>query len=208
MSTHRHHAPPIPPDLELIRRSLAVPQLSDAPPEGKLAAVAVVLAGESADLHVCLILRADHEHDRWSGHVALPGGRVEVDDTSACAAAVRESREEVGLRLDPSLCLGALEARPVSSAGRPTGMTLFSFVFYLGETLEALTPSDEVAEAFWVPLRHLLNPRNASQRRTHRDGVTIDQPAVLYEGRYIWGLTYRVLTSFFEVMQLRIAGPR
>jgi 8-oxo-dGTP pyrophosphatase MutT (NUDIX family) len=197
-----------PPDLDRIRGALAGTELPDLSPGGTQAAVAVVLAGESPDLHVCLILRADHEHDRWSGHVALPGGRVEAGDTSACAAAVRETREEVGLRLDPSLCLGTLETRPVSSAGRPTGMTLFSFVFYLGATLDPLTPSDEVAEAFWVPLRHLLDPRHAGQRRTRRDGVTIDQPAVLYEGRYIWGLTYRVLTSFFEVMQLRIAGPR
>lgn len=197
-----------PPDLNRIRGALAGTELPDLSPASKQAAVAVVLAGESADLYVCLIRRADHERDRWSGHVALPGGRVEAGDTSACATAVRETREEVGLRLDPSLCLGTLETRPVSSAGRPTGMTLLSFVFYLGATLDPLTLSDEVAEAFWVPLRHLLDPRNAGQRRTHRDGVTIDQPAVLYEGRYIWGLTYRVLTSFFEVMQLRIAGPR
>jgi hypothetical protein len=87
-------------------------------------------------------------------------------------------------------------------------MTLVSFVFYLGEALEPFAASDEVAEAFWVPLRHLLDSRNAGRRPTVRDGVTVDQPAVLYEGRYIWGLTYRVLTSFFEVVQLRIAGPQ
>ena len=27
------------------------------------------------------------------------------------------------------------------------------------------------------------------------------------QGHYIWGLTYRVLTMFFEQMQLRIARP-
>ncbi len=86
-------------------------------------------------------------------------------------------------------------------------MSLASFVFHLGETLEPLTPSDEVAEAFWVPLGHLLDPRNAAHRPTLRDGVTIEQPAVLYGDRYIWGLTYRVLTRFFERTQLRIARP-
>jgi len=38
--------------------------------------------------------------------------------------------------------------------------------------------------------------------------VTFDSPAVLYQGHYIWGLTYRVLTVFFERMQLRIARPQ
>lgn len=196
-----------PPDLDRIRGALAGTEPPDPSPDGKQAAVALVLAGEPADLHVCLIRRADHEHDRWSGHVALPGGRVEVSDVSARAAAVRETWEEVGLRLEDSVCLGSLGTRPVSSAGRPTGMSLCSFVFYLGETLAPLTPSEEVAEAFWVPLRHLLDHRNAGRRPTPRDGVTIHSPAVLYEGRYIWGLTYRVLTSFFEVMELRIAAP-
>ena len=198
---------PASPDLDRIRRALAGTQLPDRPPEGKQAAVALVLAGGTADLHVCLIHRAEHEHDRWSGHVALPGGRVEPGDASARAAAVRETREEVGLRLDASPYLGSLETQPVSSAGRPTGISLSSFVFYLGETLELLTPSDEVAEAFWVPLRHLLDPRNAAVRPTLRNGVTIDSPAVRYQDRYIWGLTYRVLTMFFEAVQLRIARP-
>ena len=198
---------PLPPDLDRIRRALAGTQLPERPLEGKQAAVALVLAGGTADLHVCLIHRAEHEHDRWSGHVALPGGRVDPGDPSARAAAVRETWEEVGLRLDGSPCLGSLETQPVSSAGRPTGISLSSFVFYLGETLEPFTPSDEVADAFWVPLGHLLDPQNAAHRPTPRDGAILQSPAVVYQGRYIWGLTYRVLTIFFEAVQLRIARP-
>jgi len=207
MTTRRHPATPSPPDLERICRALAGTQLPEWPPEGKQAAVALVLAGEAADLHVCLIRRAEYEHDRWAGHMALPGGRVDAGDPSARAAAIRETWEEVGLRLDGAPYLGSLATQPVHSAGKPTGMSLSSFVFHLGDTLEQLTPTDEVAEAFWVPLRHLLDPRNSVHRPTPRNGVTLEFPAVLYQGHYIWGLTYRVLTAFFEHMQLRIARP-
>lgn len=196
------------PDLDRVRRALAGTPLSNGPPEGKQAAVALVLAGEAADLHVCLIERAEHERDRWSGHMALPGGRVEATDASARAAAIRETWEEVGLRLEACVCLGSLDSQSVSSAGRPTGISLASFVFYLGETLEPFTPSDEVAQAFWVPLRHLLEPGNAAFRPTPRDGVVLESPAVRYQDRFIWGLTYRVLTRFFAVMELTIARPR
>lgn len=197
-------APPPPPDLDRIRHALA--GTDDTELQGRHAAVALVLAGATTDLHLCLIHRAEHEADRWSGHMALPGGRVDPGDASARAAAIRETREEVGLRLDRATYLGSLPSVPVSSGGRPTGMSLFPFVFHLGETLEPLTPNDEVADAFWVPLGHLLDSRNAAYRATLRDGVALDHPAVLYNGHYVWGLTYRVLGTFFDHLHLKIAG--
>jgi len=208
MTADRHPAVLLPPDLDSIRRALARTQLPDVLPAGKHAAVALVLAGDAADLHVCLIRRAEQERDRWSGHMALPGGRVESGDPSVRAAAIRETREEVALRLDCVPYLGSLGTQPVRSAGKLTDISLSSFVFHLGETLEPLTPcDDEVAAAFWVPLRHLLDPVNAAYRPTLRDGVALDHPAVIFQGQYIWGLTYRVLTMFFERVQRRISRP-
>jgi 8-oxo-dGTP pyrophosphatase MutT (NUDIX family) len=207
MIAHPGRVVPMSPDLGRVRQALGGTALPDQKPEGPHAAVALVLAGEAANLHLCLIRRAEHEPDRWSGHMALPGGRVDADDPSARAAAIRETREEVGLRLDRAPYLGSLEPMPVSAAGKPTGMSLSSFVFHLGDSLEGFTPSDEVAEAFWVPLRHLLDPRNAGHRPTLRDGAPQSRPAVLYQGHHIWGLTYRVLTLFFERLDLTIAGP-
>jgi len=171
------------------------------------AAVALVLAGDAADLSVCLILRAEHERDRWSGHVALPGGRVDPIDLNPRDAAIRETREEVGLRVERSPYLGSLGSQAINRNGRPSSMLLFAYVFHLGEVLEPFTPNGEVAAAFWVPLRHLLDPHNAGYRPASRDGVPYDSPAVIYQGHHIWGLTYRVLAVFFERMQLRIAQP-
>ena len=208
MSAQREPPGEARPDIERVRRALARMSRSAVTPDGPLAAVALVLAGRTDDLHICLIRRAEHEHDRWSGHIALPGGRVDDEDRSAQAAAIRETWEEVGLRLDDAPCLGMLPTQPVRSAGRIIGMSLSPFVFHLGATLARLTPTDgEVAEAFWVPLRHLLDPTNAVLRPTPRDGEILQLPAILYQGHYIWGLTYRVLEAFFGAMDLHIADP-
>ncbi len=206
MLTQPQRTTPIAPELSHIRSSLAG-TLSAEREENTYAAVALVLAGEAADLSLCLIRRAEHELDRWSGHVALPGGRVDPVDASPRHAAIRETREEVGLRLERSPCLGSLGPRPINRDGRPSELSLSSYVFYLGETLEPFEPSDEVAEAFWVPLAHLLDRRNAGNRPTSRNGRTYDSPSVIYQGHHVWGLTYRILTQFFEGMQLRIARP-
>ena len=206
MRTHSDRSVPSPPDLGHIRNSLAGSRSQD-PEDGVHAAVAVVLAGQATDLSVCLILRAEHELDRWSGHIALPGGRVDPTDRNPREAAIRETREEVGLLLDHAPCLGSLGLEPINRNGGPADMSLSSYVFHLGEALDPFTPSDEVADAFWVPLRHLLDSRNAGYRPAIRDNVAYDGPAVLYQGHPIWGLTYRVLTTFFERTQLQIARP-
>ncbi|MGP1676623.1 MAG: NUDIX hydrolase [Burkholderiales bacterium] len=197
---------PNPPELSYIQLSFARTRFPDRE-ESAHAAVALVLAGDAADLSLCLIRRAEHGSDRWSGHVALPGGRVDLIDQNSREAAIRETREEVGLRLDRSPYLGALGAQRINRNGVPGDGTLCPHVFHLGESLDPLTPNYEVAEAFWVPLRHLLDPHNAGYRPTPRDGAIYDSPAVLYQGHPIWGLTYRVLTVFFERMHLQIARP-
>jgi 8-oxo-dGTP pyrophosphatase MutT (NUDIX family) len=207
MLAHPQTQAPSPPDLSRIQLSLGCARLPDRD-ENAHAAVALVLAGQAVDLSLCLIRRAEHESDRWSGHVALPGGRVDPVDMNSRDAAIRETREEVGLRLEGSLYLGSLGAQRINRNGIPGDRTLAPHVFHLGEALQPFTPNYEVAEAFWVPLRHLLDPRNAGYRPTARDGGMYDSPAVLYQGHPIWGLTYRVLTVFFESMELRIARPK
>ena len=81
--------------LDLIRDGLShqrVPLRGSG--EERRAAVAVVLAGEGGALRLCIIRRAEHPRDPWSGHIALPGGRVphasgRGQASAACAAASR-----------------------------------------------------------------------------------------------------------------------
>ncbi|MEZ4238521.1 MAG: NUDIX domain-containing protein, partial [Myxococcota bacterium] len=56
-------------------------------PTSGLAAVAMVFVRppRGGD-ELLLIRRSEHPNDPWSGHVALPGGRVEETDASALAA--------------------------------------------------------------------------------------------------------------------------
>lgn len=43
------------------------------------------------------IKRASRASDRWSAHIAFPGGRSEPDDENEKYTAMRETWEEVGL---------------------------------------------------------------------------------------------------------------
>ena len=64
------------------------------------AAVAIVIRPAATGSQVLYMLRTPRESDPWSGQVAFPGGRRDPEDASDYECAVREAREEVGLRLD------------------------------------------------------------------------------------------------------------
>ncbi|KAK9472645.1 NUDIX hydrolase domain-like protein [Dipodascopsis tothii] len=107
------------------------------------------------------IKRATRATDRWSGHVALPGGRRDPDDADDVAAAVRETAEEVGLDLRrDAVYVGPLDQRFVTTNwGRDVLMVLCAYVFVLArDDLPLTVQPSEVAAAFWVPLAALTAP--------------------------------------------------
>lgn len=119
---------------------------------------------QAGDPEVLFIKRAGRAGDRWSGHIALPGGKRDPEDESDMAAAIRETREEVGLDLSTSECLqaGNLPERIVASTfGRVPLMVLCPYIFvHTAKVTPPLKPSPaEVASVHWVPLRALLSPK-------------------------------------------------
>src|SRR5215213_5648297 len=124
------------------------------------AAVALVLREGSEGPELLVIKRSEAEHDHWSGHLALPGGRVEPEDENLLATAARETREEVGIDLgaggEALARLGTIT--PQSPYAPRVSVTPFVFVApeeYHPRTAggpKELLLSEEVAAAFWVPV--------------------------------------------------------
>jgi 8-oxo-dGTP pyrophosphatase MutT (NUDIX family) len=173
-----------------IREALSrhVPETTPFRADPDRAAVALALAGEELDLQICFIRRVEKSGDPWSGHIAFPGGRAAPGDVSARAVAERETQEEVGLILRDTHLLGALSEMPVRRNGLDTSMVLSPFVYHLGPSTARLTPNDEVAEAYWIPLE------------LARDGSSMVFPAIRFHEHFIWGLTHRVLALFSDLL--------
>jgi hypothetical protein len=73
---------------------------------------------QNGDPEALFIKRASRAGDRWTGHVALPGGKKDPEDEDDKAAAVREAAEEIGLQLTPESCIyvGNLPERLVTTS--------------------------------------------------------------------------------------------
>ena len=190
------------PRFWLLREALAsyASDPDDPPVEGDdvlQTAVSLVVRG-GGELEVLLIKRAHHEGDPWSGHMALPGGRREDEDPDLVATAIRETREETGVDLDErGHRLGQLELVAPMSARLPR-LSISPFVFGVPEDTDARVASREVERVHWVPMAHLLDPENRGRERIEVPGGARTFPCIRVGDEVVWGLTYRILASFFR----------
>ncbi|KAJ3166319.1 hypothetical protein HDU88_003543 [Geranomyces variabilis] len=125
---------------------------------------------KSGEAEVLFVRRAANENDRWSGHMAFPGGKADPNETDQHAAE-RECIEEIGLDLNSAeyTCLGALDDRNVTPAASTKPVLILSPYVYL--QLVPVTPPlillpEEIASIHWIPLSFFLAAaRNPSRWR-------------------------------------------
>lgn len=159
-------------------------------PARRQAAVALLLVPDPDRL--LLIRRAERDGDPWSGHVALPGGRRDATDRDLLETAMRETREETGIALDPALPGVALDDHAPTTPVLPP-ILVRPFAFLLGRE-QPIIPSDEVAASAWVPLHMLADP--ASYRPTELEvrGARYRVSGYHLDTGFLWGMTERILT--------------
>ena len=203
-------------DLPSIRQALArhPPERNSDQARTRQAAVAVVLRqrdADAADTEMLFIKRADKPGDPWSGHMAFPGGHREPNDADLRAAAVRETQEEIGLDISGATMLGELpRQRPMSVR---SNMLVAPFVFeIIGDP--PLTLNHEVVAAVWTPLAPMHRGDNARRSKPpfEVDSGNGEDGAFdgfrLAKGYFVWGMTYRMVQTFFETIDPRYSPLR
>lgn len=169
------------------------------PGERARAAVSLVIGDFHEGPSILFIERSTNENDDWSGHIGLPGGKVEAGDRDPRHTAERETQEELGLDLSGAFFLGRLS----DSAPGGLGIVISCFVYAVNRhPLLTLDPR-EVADAFWFPVREFNNPA----RRCHVDFIFKKRlrrfPALRLvddKAQPLWGITYRLLRNFNKVV--------
>jgi len=157
----------------------------------KLAAVLVPIVERSEP--TVLLTQRTADLASHAGQISFPGGRIEPNDESPVAAAMREAKEEVGLApmliepigyLDLYLTFSGFRILPTVARVKPD----FSLT---------INPS-EVVDAFEVPLQFLMTPANHHRKSRDWKGITRDYYAMPFGDRYIWGITAGILRNLYD----------
>jgi 8-oxo-dGTP pyrophosphatase MutT (NUDIX family) len=165
------------------------------------AAVAAILRERDGVTEILLMRRATHDRDPWSGHMAFPGGRQDPSDGDLLATVVRETEEEIGLRLEPtSELIGRLDDLPAVVRGRRVGLVIAPFVFAVTGDPEFSPNKSEVEELLWAPVAPMLSGERDTTLLWEFEGQKIEVPGYDVEGRIVWGLTHRMLGALFEAL--------
>ncbi len=173
------------PDLAILREAVVRDRGPDEPVD---AAVAACLRDGPSGIEVLLCRRVERPGDPWSGHISLPGGRIDPQDADPLAAAVRETREEVGF--DP-LGAGRLIGALAPLVPRPPLVRLAAYTIEIERAVE-IVPNHEIAVAWWTPFA-ALEPIAARVPEVADPVPAWRLPFDDADGRVVWGITYRLL---------------
>ncbi len=129
------------------------------------------------------------------GQIAFPGGKVENRDASVVGAALREANEEIALPEDLVTVIGTLPPHETV-----TGFQVTPVLSLVSPSFAAMPDVGEVAEAFEVPLTHVLNRENYLIESRRWRGQRRFYFTVPWGPYYIWGATARMLRALADRM--------
>lgn len=172
------------------------PELREAVIAGatKDAAVLIGIVERAGGLHLILTMRTQALSNH-SGQIAFPGGKIDDEDRSPEAAALREAWEEIGLDTSEVEVLGRL---PNYHSG--SGFKIRPVIGLVSSTADFEINKGEVEYMFEVPMTFLMDPANHLIASKFFKGAHRHYYEMPFEGHYIWGVTAGMIRVMYNRM--------
>jgi len=164
----------------------------DVPSEVTRASVSLIFK-ETGEL--CMIRRPKKAEDPWSGHMAFPGGREEIEDQNLKCTAERETWEEVRINLSQYRWVGRL-----NDLVHPR-LTVSAFVYLVRNDVLATGNQEEVERIYWIPIEAFSNPDNQSTKSVFFAGQHRPFPVIMVGDADVWGISLEFIQDLLSRLE-------
>ncbi len=134
-----------------------------------------------------------------SGQISLPGGKRDPEDLSLMHTALRETREEVGVKIPVLNVINSLTWLYVP----PSNFVIYPFIAYSEERPRFIKEEKEVKEILEFSIKDLLDERNqkAYVYENKKLDVQFTSPSYQINDKIIWGATAMILSEFLSIIE-------
>ncbi|MDB2350047.1 CoA pyrophosphatase [Flavobacteriaceae bacterium] len=168
----------------------------------KKAAVIAALYEDDNEVRLILILRNTY-NGVHSNQIGFPGGRVEDYDKTLFDTAIRETYEEIGVRVQKNELIRELHEIYIP----PSNFNVYPFLVILNHPPSFVKDDKEVKEVITIDLESLLNckitqtqipiPAKLNELNIQND---VEVPAFKLAGYNVWGATAMMLSEIRDLI--------
>jgi 8-oxo-dGTP pyrophosphatase MutT (NUDIX family) len=166
-------------------------------PTAAAAAVLILINHREGVPHLVFTERT-HEVEHHKGQICFPGGACDDIDIDCEETALRETFEEIGVRVEHVKVVGHLDDMVTISNFRVTPVV--AFLEHESEYPYCINDR-EVSQVVEVPLQFLMEEGNMELEVREHQGREVLVPAFTYDGHRIWGATARMLHQLVELLR-------
>ena len=151
--------------------------------EFRLASILVVIYGKDP----IVIMTEKPKHMKFhAGEISFPGGKLDSTDSDLLQTALRETSEEIGLKISKEQVIGQLE--PVVTLN--SKFLILPFISVVDE-ISPLSANCEVEKIFHIPLESFLKTAAKDPDPSHN--IIQEMYTFEYQNQIVWGASARIL---------------
>ena len=163
--------------------------LSDG--KNKLASVLIIIYGDKPEI---LMTKKPITLTQHGGEISFPGGKISEIDDDLLDTALRETKEETGLKILRDNVIGQLKQVTTLNSG----FTIVPFVCML-DSIGRLVPNSEVDSFLHIPLLPFLETLESDLDPKHNS--IQEMYTYTFERNLIWGASARMLKQIVDIFR-------